>query len=123
MRPEIDLPRCKEAVFVLGDAWRRDALQQVGGLTLLGRAILALHDYGVERFAFVGDGASAQNQRLVATALAGRGVAGSMLFLAQSSNPSRQIEESWAVAPDAPVLLLPEPILIGEHPDADVKLG
>ncbi|MCC7417041.1 MAG: CDP-alcohol phosphatidyltransferase family protein [Acidobacteria bacterium] len=99
---------------MLGAGWRRQGLQQVGGLTLLGRALLALDARGVERIAVVGESPIGRDPAFVARALGRRRVAASLVYVEDGADLEPRVALALNRPLASPVVVLPRPILANE---------
>lgn len=109
-------------MVVLGDGWRRDALEPIAGLTLLGRAVLSLCDAGVRLIAVVGSSPEAADPMLIDKALAGRRPDVRIVHFHDSEQASTEIALAFGVAAATLAVVIPEPVVVGPTPEAHVEI-
>jgi phosphatidylglycerophosphate synthase len=93
------------AVIVLGPAWRQWAERKVAGLTVLGRALLALGDAGARAVLVVGG-----EQSIVERSLAGRVSKAAVCHIGEWAN-MEDLKETLCQEPDELILVIEQPFL------------
>jgi phosphatidylglycerophosphate synthase len=119
MRPGTGSVPVKIAVIVLGASWRRDGLERVGGLSLLGRAVLSIADAGISRIAVVGSSPSDRDPELVARALAGRRSGAEVSHFPATPDAPRRIADHFGIPLASSVAVLSESMLIAPKFELD----